>query len=124
MAGERILVVDDNRMVLEMVADRLREEKMEVVTAQNGLEALELTKSHRFDLILLDILMPWLNGLEVARLLKADARTATIPSSSSRSKTKARTRWWGFSWGPTTTLRSPSSGRSWWPGSIPSSGGP
>ncbi|MFN3476785.1 MAG: response regulator, partial [Candidatus Methylomirabilales bacterium] len=79
MAGERILVVDDNRMVLEMVADRLREEGMEVVTAQNGLEALQLTQSHRFDLILLDILIPWLNGLEVARLLKADARTAAIP---------------------------------------------
>ncbi len=77
--GERILVVDDNRTVLEMLSAQLREEGMEVETAANGLEALELVRSKTFDLILLDIMMPWLNGFEVARLLKADSRTSSIP---------------------------------------------
>jgi len=77
--GERILIVDDNRTVLEMLSTKLREEGMEVETAANGLEALELVRSKTFNLILLDIMMPWLNGFEVARLLKADSRTSSIP---------------------------------------------
>ena len=79
MAHEKILVVDDNRNVCDLVAAKLKERGFEVVIAANGLEALELTRRDRPDLVLLDIMLPWLNGFEVARVLKADAATRHIP---------------------------------------------
>ncbi|MEK7366797.1 MAG: response regulator [candidate division NC10 bacterium] len=79
MAHEKILVVDDNRSVCDLVAAKLKERGLEVVIAANGLEALELTRRDRPDLVLLDIMLPWLNGFEVARVLKADAATRHIP---------------------------------------------
>ena len=79
MAHEKILVVDDNASVCELVAARLKEWGLEVTTAANGLEALAVTKRNRPDLVLLDIMLPWLNGFEVARVLKADAATRHIP---------------------------------------------
>ena len=79
MAHEKILVVDDNASVCELVAARLKEWGLEVTTAANGLEALAVTKRDRPDLVLLDIMLPWLNGFEVARVLKADADTRHIP---------------------------------------------
>lgn len=78
MSG-RILVVDDiatNRMVLRA---KLAASYYEVVQAENGTEALEKTKSEQPDLILLDILMPDIDGYEVCRRLKADPATAHIP---------------------------------------------
>ena len=78
MSG-RILVVDDiatNRMVLRA---KLAASYYEVVQAENGTEALEKTKSEQPDLILLDILMPDIDGYEACRRLKADPATAHIP---------------------------------------------
>jgi two-component system, cell cycle response regulator len=75
MSG-RILVVDDiatNRMVLRA---KLAASYYEVVQAENGTEALEKTKSEQPDLILLDILMPDIDGYEACRRLKADPATA------------------------------------------------
>ncbi len=79
MAHEKILVVDDNRNICDLIAARLKERGLEVATAANGLEALEITKRDRPDLVLLDIMLPWLNGFEVAKVLKADAGTRHIP---------------------------------------------
>ncbi|MBI4391209.1 MAG: response regulator [candidate division NC10 bacterium] len=75
----KILVVDDNRNICDLIAARLKERGLEVATAANGLEALEITKRDRPDLVLLDIMLPWLNGFEVAKVLKADAATRQIP---------------------------------------------
>lgn len=78
MSG-RILVVDDiatNRMILR---SKLAASYYEVVQAENGLEALQKAVSEQPDLILLDILMPDIDGFEVCRRLKATAQTAHIP---------------------------------------------
>lgn len=75
----RVLVVDDvadNRTVLER---RLEREGHAVVCASNGSEALEWIRDRPFDLILLDILMPGIDGFEVLRRLKADPATRDIP---------------------------------------------
>jgi len=79
MPKPKILVVDDDRNVVQIIAVNLQYEGMDVIEAYDGEEALAKTAAKKPDLILLDIMMPGLDGLEVCRRLKSDARTADIP---------------------------------------------
>jgi len=74
-----ILVVDDNSSNRDILARRLTRLGYEVSTAVNGLEALELLVEKRFDLVLLDIMMPIMNGYEVLDRMKADSELRNIP---------------------------------------------
>jgi CheY-like chemotaxis protein len=74
-----ILVVDDNEMNRDMLSRRLERQGYQTVTAEDGEQALTLIPQHGFDLILLDIMMPRLNGYEVLQQLKADPRQRHIP---------------------------------------------
>lgn len=67
---ERILAVDDDASILELVSDVLAEQDMEVRTASSGEEALELLEREPFDLILLDIMLGGVSGLEVCRRVR------------------------------------------------------
>ena len=67
---ERILAVDDDASILELVSDVLTERDMEVRTASSGEEALELLEREPFDLILLDIMLGGVSGLEVCRRVR------------------------------------------------------
>ena len=67
---ERILAVDDDASILELVSDVLTERDMEVRTAASGEEALELLEGESFDLILLDIMLGGVSGLEVCRRVR------------------------------------------------------
>jgi adenylate cyclase len=80
-AGERgrILVVDDNEINRDMLLRRLTREGYAVGTAENGRQALDLLATQPFDLVLLDILMPEINGFEVLARLKADEALRHIP---------------------------------------------
>lgn len=75
----RVLVIDDERNILDIVRFNLEVEGFEVFTAADGLEALAMVHEVAPDLILCDIMMPELSGLEVCRKLKADGRTNQIP---------------------------------------------
>jgi len=75
----RILVVDDNEANIDIAKLRLESQGYEVVTAVDGEEALAKTREVKPDLILLDIMMPKLDGIEVTRRLKADASLPFIP---------------------------------------------
>ena len=75
----RILLVEDDRFLRRACEIGLRAKGHTVVTAVDGEEGLRLARSDQFDLILLDMLMPKLTGLEVLRSLKADKATASIP---------------------------------------------
>lgn len=77
--GGRILVVDDIGSNRNLLARRLQHEGHQVVTAESGPSALALLAEHQFDLILLDILMPDMNGIEVLSQLKAERRSRHIP---------------------------------------------
>lgn len=75
----KILIVDDDPKALRLFEALLPAEKYDVVKAQCGAEALEQTSQEQPDLVLLDIIMPDIDGLEVARRLKHDEKTKNIP---------------------------------------------
>jgi class 3 adenylate cyclase/CheY-like chemotaxis protein len=74
-----ILVVDDNEGNREMLSRRLARQGYAVASAEGGRQALALAKSRAFDLVLLDVMMPDMDGYEVLRQLKADAALRDIP---------------------------------------------
>ena len=74
-----LLVVDDNEMNRDVLSQRLKRQGHDVVTAENGREALAMARGQAFDLILLDIMMPEMDGYEVLQRLKADDALHTIP---------------------------------------------
>jgi DNA-binding response OmpR family regulator len=75
----RILVVDDNRTNIKIVQTRLASEGYDIVTAADGEAALEAAHAQQPDLILLDIMMPKLDGIEVCRRLRADPQFPFTP---------------------------------------------
>jgi DNA-binding response OmpR family regulator len=70
--GQRILVVDDQQEILDITATVLSSAGLTVVTASSGGQALDLVGRQSFDLVLLDINMPGMDGWETLRLLRAD----------------------------------------------------
>ncbi len=75
----RILVVDDEADVLELVEFNLRQAGYELTSAADGAEALKKAKAQLPALIILDVMLPEVDGLEVCKLLRRDATTARIP---------------------------------------------
>jgi CheY-like chemotaxis protein len=75
----QVLVVDDEPLLCRMVSAMLKRVGYEIRTAYNGTEALQAVAEQLPDLITLDVMMPDISGLDVARRLRADERTATIP---------------------------------------------
>jgi CheY-like chemotaxis protein len=75
----RLLIVDDNEINRDVLARRLGRQGYTTAAAENGRKALEMVQTQKFDLLLLDIMMPELNGYEVLRHLKADSHLRDIP---------------------------------------------
>lgn len=75
----RVLVVDDIPVNVRLLEAKLSAEYYDVITATSGAEALELIKSEPPDIVLLDIMMPEMDGFEVCRRIKADPATALLP---------------------------------------------
>ncbi|MFH1847325.1 MAG: response regulator [Candidatus Omnitrophota bacterium] len=79
MGKKKILIVDDELDLVEGVSLRLESAGYEVFKATNGLEALKKALEVKPDLILLDVMMPEVDGFETARKLKEDLKTKMIP---------------------------------------------
>ena len=77
--AQKILVVDDTPMNIKLLGDLLRSKGYEVTTAANGEEALASIAKAPPDLVLLDIMMPGLNGYEVCRKIRESPATALLP---------------------------------------------
>lgn len=77
--GKTVLVVDDERDLLDLVSYNLARGGYTVLTATDGSDALEIAMRERPNLILLDLMLPGIDGTEVARRLRSEPRTATIP---------------------------------------------
>ena len=76
---KRILIVEDNSADVRLLKDILERHGHETLQASDGLEAIQLVLAYAPDLILLDIQLPEISGLEVARTLKGDDRSRHIP---------------------------------------------
>lgn len=79
MARRKVLVVDDERDLSDIVAFNLRREQYDVISAVDGESAIVLAEREQPDLILLDLMLPGIGGLEVCRRLRAQPRTSQIP---------------------------------------------
>jgi len=74
-----ILIADDEPINRKLIQRRLERERYRVIAAEDGQEAVDLTKSRLPDLVLLDVMMPVIDGLQACRLIKDDERTRDIP---------------------------------------------
>jgi len=79
MINKKILIVDDEEEVLSLLYKRLSAEGYQVIKAMTGQDAIERTKTYMPNLILMDIVLPDLEGSEVVQMLKEDPKTEDIP---------------------------------------------
>ncbi|MGW3496128.1 response regulator [Streptomyces sp. NPDC001020] len=78
-ASGRVLVVDDNKVIRQLIRVNLELEGLEVVTAADGAECLDVVHQVRPDVVTLDVVMPRLDGLRTAARLRSDPRTRDLP---------------------------------------------
>ena len=76
---KRVMIVEDNELNMKLFNDLLEAQNYETIQTSNGLEALDLARAHRPDLILMDIQLPEISGLEITKMLKADDELKHIP---------------------------------------------
>ncbi|MBZ5638508.1 MAG: response regulator [Acidobacteriia bacterium] len=103
----RILVVDDEPTIQEFAATALGAAAYEVACARTGLDALRLARREHFDLVLLDINMPEMDGWETLRLLKADEAIRDLPVMMFSVKGEARDKVHGLQEGAADYLTKP-----------------
>ncbi len=77
--GKLVLVVDDEDLTRQMISMFLSLDGLETVEAENGIEALEQVARHHPDAIILDVMMPEMDGVTVCEKLRADPATAAVP---------------------------------------------
>ena len=77
--NKKILIVDDSLMIRRIVGMILKEFNYDVLTAENGHTGYEMAKANMPDLIIMDVTMPVMNGIEATAKIKADKETAHIP---------------------------------------------
>ena len=79
MLGERVLIVEDNEKNMKLVRDVLQATGYSTVEATTGEEAIELARSHEPALVLMDVQLPGIDGVEALERMRQDERTAAIP---------------------------------------------
>jgi CheY-like chemotaxis protein len=79
MKSAKVLIIDDERVILESVSRTLKKEGYETMTAGSLLEAVELLQNNKFDLIISDVMIPHIGGLELVDRLKTDPKFASTP---------------------------------------------
>jgi len=102
-----ILVVEDSVPQRQMITDLLQDIGFDVNIAADGLEALEKIQVAPPDVIVLDIVMPKMNGYELCRRLKADPRTQHLPVVMCSSKGEEFDRYWGIKQGADAYIAKP-----------------
>ena len=79
MSKSKILVVDDEEDILELVKHHLAREGYHIICAETGEKALTKAKTEKIDLIVLDLMLPGMDGLEITKILNSDPKTRHIP---------------------------------------------
>jgi phosphate regulon transcriptional regulator PhoB len=75
----KILAIDDEKDILELVSYNLRKQGFDVVSSLNGEEAMKLIKKAHYDMVILDLMLPGIQGMEFCKMLKHSDKTAGIP---------------------------------------------
>jgi pilus assembly protein CpaE len=109
--GEKILIVDDDLDTLRLVGLMLQKEGYEIRAATNGTQALSMALSEQPDLVLLDVMMPEMDGYEVARRLRSEPRTASTPIIMFTAKSQVDDKLMGFEAGVDDYLTKPTQPR-------------
>jgi twitching motility two-component system response regulator PilH len=91
-----VLVVEDSPTQRELIANLLKGSGLKVMVAKDGMEALQQVQLYCPDLVVLDIIMPRMNGYEVCRKLKTDPKTQNVPVVMCSSKGEEIDRYWGM----------------------------
>lgn len=107
MEQVRILVVDDSPTIVEVVKAMLEQAGYEVITAVDGLEALNAARKEKPDLIVLDVMLPKMQGYQVCRLLKFDETYQNIPIIMLTAKTEESAKMTGLKTGADEYLTKP-----------------
>ena len=102
-----VLLVEDSVTQQEMIAGILKNKGLKVYLAKDGLEALQQIKANCPDLVVLDIIMPKMNGYEVCRNIKSDPQTKDIPVIMCSSKSEEFDRYWGMKQGADAYISKP-----------------
>lgn len=102
-----ILIVDDSKIQLKLVTSFLKSDERKIITARNGIEGLNQAIAFRPDLIITDLVMPGLSGLELCRRLKKDERLKQIPIVVCSSKNRDIDKKWSFKQGAFAYLVKP-----------------
>jgi DNA-binding response OmpR family regulator len=105
--AEKILIIDDDVDTLKLVGLMLQKQSYQIVAASNGLQGLEQAESENPDLILLDVMMPGMDGYEVAKRLRANPLTASTPILMFTAKTQLDDKVTGFEAGADDYLTKP-----------------
>ena len=124
MSRPRILIIEDERGLTEVLAYNFQREGYEVLVAHDGPKGLRKAQTLLPDLILLDLMLPGMDGLDVCRELRAGERTRNIPILMLTAERRRPTRSSASRWAPTTTSPSRSASRCCCSGSRRCSGAP
>jgi twitching motility two-component system response regulator PilH len=107
MAGKKILVVDDSPTQLKLTTVALQGQGYEILTAMDGEEAMEKVHADKPDLVVLDVVMPRMDGFQVCRKMKASAEMQHIPVIMLTSKNQKADEFWGKKQGADMYLTKP-----------------
>ena len=99
LKAPKVLIADDSPVVLRMIETMLTGAGLDVVIAHDGLEAIDKAVSEDVSLVILDVMMPRMNGYQACRLLKSEPSTKMLPIVILTSKDQAGDRFWGLETG-------------------------
>ncbi len=103
----KVLVCDDERHIVRLIQVNLEREGYKVVTAYDGKEGLEKVQSEKPDLMVLDVMMPYMDGFEVLKTLRRDSATADLPVIMLTAKAQDKDVFEGYTYGADMYLTKP-----------------
>ena len=107
MAAQKILVCDDERHIVRLIQVNLERQGYQVVTAYDGKEGLEKVKSEKPDMVVLDVMMPYMDGFEVLKHIRRDPATEALPVIMLTAKAQDKDVFEGYHYGADMYLTKP-----------------
>lgn len=105
--NHRVLVCDDERFIVRLIQVNLERVGYEVITAYDGAEAIEKIHTHKPDLLLLDVMMPFVDGYEVLKRVRHNPETQNLPVIMLSAKATDSDVYWGYHLGTDLYLTKP-----------------